>query len=132
MDRREELRQKLRSKINEKRQKQPSKQEIQRIKKDIAKEYNEVMKDDRIKPEMISLYTDAMRAFPKANMPNPKVILDDAEHYKKEYGKYVLNIMTQAKTNGWGVEKIKDMLNNTYTRYMTNVLDLPSLPSFVK
>lgn len=128
---REELRRKLRQKINEKRQKQPSRQEIHRMKKDINKEFKEVMSDPRVTEEMLNLYTDAMREFPKSNMPNPKTVLDDPDKYKQEYGKYVLNIMEQAKKESWGLDVVKSMLSNSYTKYMTHVLELPKIPSFM-
>lgn len=132
MDRREELRRKLRQKINDKRQKQPSRQEIQRIKKEINKEYRDVIQDERVTNVMVDLYGDAIRQFPKSNIPNPKVVLDNQEQYKKEYGKYVLNIVQQAKENNLDIEVVKSMLNNSYTRYMTHTLGLPPLPSFIQ
>lgn len=130
-DKREELRRKLREKINEKKQKQPSRQEIERMKKDINKEFREVTQDSRVKEEMIALYTDAMREFPKSNMPNPKIVLDNESKYRDEYGKYVLNIMQKAKAESWDINVVKSMLNNSYTKYMTHMLNLPTLPSFV-
>lgn len=132
MDRREELRKKLRQKINEKKQKQPTRQEIHKIKKDINREYREVKQDERVTLEMIDLFGQAMKDFPNLNMPNPKVVLDNDMKYKEEYGKYVLNIMQKAREENWNVDLVKSMLNNSYTKYMTHMLNLPGLPTFVQ
>jgi hypothetical protein len=132
MDRREELRKKLRQKINEKKQKQPTRQEIQRIKKDINREYRQVTQDERVTSEMIDLFSQAMKDFPNLNMPNPKIVLDNDAKYKEEYGKYVLNIMQKAREENWNVDIVKSMLNNSYTKYMTHMLNLPELPTFIQ
>lgn len=134
MDRREVLRQKLRQKIKDKRaqSQQPSLKETNKAKKEYKREVQELDADPRVTPDMISLYREALLAFPESNLSNPKQILDDPSKYKKEYGNYVLEIMKKAKTKGWGVNAIRPLLVNSYTKYMTHMLGLEEVPAFLK
>lgn len=134
MKHREELRQKLRAKINEKSHAHsvPSAREARQIKKEVNKEYNDMKNDPRVTPEMLELYGQALFEYPKSNIPNPKTVLDNPDKYRREYGSFVLNIINQAKEKGWATELVKSMLNNGYTRYITHVLNLPALPSFIQ
>lgn len=131
MDKREVLRQKLRQKIKEKRINQPTLKEKNKIKKEFKKEYNELTNDPRITQEMLLDYTQALLKFPNINIGTPKMILDDQEKYKKEYSNYVLTIIEKAKENKWNINTIKSMMNNEYTKYLTKILNLPEIPSFL-
>jgi hypothetical protein len=134
MDRREVLRQKLRQKIKDKRTQSqlPSLKETNKAKKEYKREVQELDADPRITPDMVSLYREALMAFPDNNLSNPKQILDDPSKHKKEYGNYVLAIMKKAKEKSWGVNAIRSLLVNSYTKYMTHMLGLDEVPAFLR
>lgn len=132
MDPREVLRQKLQQKIKAKRCNIPSPKDINKLKKEYKKEVNGLKNDSRITEDMLSKYRSAITDFPDTKIGNPKQILDDPEKYKKEYGKYVFEIIKMAKEKKWGITTIKTMLQNSYTSYITYVLGIDNLPEFIK
>jgi hypothetical protein len=126
---RELLRQKLREKINNKKsnRNQPNLKQLKKTKE----EYNNLLKDQRVTPEMLNLYTNAFRKYTNNKIPKPNEILDNCEKYKDEYGKYILNIIKNAKEEKLGIAEIKLLLNNEYSEYLTHMLGIPKLPDFL-
>lgn len=130
MPTREELLFKLRNKINNKRNNNDAKnpQHMAKMSKEFKKKVNEINKDERITSEMLNRYQKAIVEFPNNNIVNPKCILDNYDKYKKEYDNYILTSIKTAKTKGLGINSIRSMIDNSYTQYMTHVLDIPQLP----
>ena len=126
---RELLRQKLREKINNKKsnRNQPNLKQLKKTKE----EYNNLLKDQRVTPEMLNLYTNAFRKYTNNKIPKPNEILDNCEKYKDEYGKYILNIIKNAKEEKLGIAEIKLLLNNEYSEYLTHMLGIPKFPDFL-
>lgn len=126
---RELLRQKLREKINNKKsnRNQPNLKQLKKTKE----EYNNLLKDQRVTPEMLNLYTNAFSKYTNNKIPKPNEILDNCKKYKDEYSKYVLNIIKNAKEEKLGITEIKLLLNNEYSEYLTHMLGIPKIPDFL-
>jgi hypothetical protein len=127
---REILRQKLHEKMNQKKmiRMKPNAKQIKKMKED----YSDLLKDNRLTPHMLELYRNALFKYPNNNIPKPNEILDDPDKYKKEYGKYVLEIINKAQEKQLGVSAIKLLFNNEYTEYLSHILNIPKLPDFLK
>lgn len=127
---RELLRQKLHEKMNQKKtgRMKPNAKQIKKMKED----YSDLLKDIRLTPRMLELYKDALFKYPNNNVPKPNEILDNSDKYKKEYGKYVLEIIKKAQEKQLGVTAIKKLFDNEYTEYLTHILKIQKLPDFLK
>jgi hypothetical protein len=128
---RELLKQKLRESMNKKKltRARPNAKKIKQMKED----YGDILKDfkdPRITQHMLQLYTKALFKYPNISKPNN--ILDNPEKYKKEYGKYVLEIIKKAKDDKLDIPTIKALFDNEYTEYLTHILNIPKLPDFLK
>jgi hypothetical protein len=127
---RELLKQKLHDKMKQKRitRTKPNAKQIKKMKED----YSDILKDIRLTPTMLELYKNALFKYPNNNIPLPNKILDNPEKYKKEYGKYVLEIINKSKENKLNIPAIKALFDNEYTEYLTHILNIPKLPDFLK
>ena len=127
---RELLKKKLHDKMKQKRisRNTPNAKQIKKIKQD----YTDLLKDKRLTSTMLELYKNALFKYPNNNISKPNEILDDPEKYKKEYGKYVLEIIKKAKEKNLNISAIKSLFDNEYTEYITHILNIPKLPDFLK
>jgi len=127
---RELLKQKLHDKMKQKRitRTKPNAKQIKKMKED----YSDILNDKRLTPTMLELYKNALFKYPNNNIPQPNKILDNPEKYKKEYGKYVLEIINKSKENKLNIPAIKALFDNEYTEYLTHILNIPKLPDFLK
>lgn len=127
---RELLKQKLHDKMKQKKtlRNTPNAKEIKKMKENV----NDLLKDKRLTNKMLEYYKNALLKYPNNNISKPNEILDNPEKYKKEYGKYVLEIIKKAKEKNLNISAIKSLLDNEYTEYITHVLEIPKLPDFLK
>jgi hypothetical protein len=127
---RELLKQKLHDRMNQKKisRTRPNAKQIKKMKQD----YSDILNDKRLTPHMLELYKNALLKYPNNNIPKPNEILDNPEKYKKQYGKYVLEIIKKAKDNKLDIPAIKALFDNEYTEYLTHILNIPKLPDFLK
>ena len=127
---RELLKKKLHDKMKQKRisRNTPNAKQIKKIKQD----YTDLLKDKRLTSTMLELYKNALFKYPNNNISKPNEILDDPEKYKKEYGKYVLEIIKKAIEKNLYISAIKSLFDNEYTEYITHILNIPKLPDFLK
>jgi hypothetical protein len=127
---RELLKQKLHDKMKQKQitRTRPNAKQIKKMKEDCG----DILKDRRLTATMLELYKNALFKYPNNNIPKPNEILDNPEKYKKEYGKYVLEIINKSKENILDKPAIKALFDNEYTEYLTHVLNIPKLPNFLK
>jgi hypothetical protein len=127
---REILRHKLQEKLNQKKmyRLKPNNKQLKKMKED----YSNLLKDNRITQYMLELFKNALIKYPNNKIPKPNEILDNPDHYKQEYGKYVLEIIKKAQDNKVGLSSIKLLFDNEYTEYLTHVLNIPKLPDFLK
>jgi hypothetical protein len=124
------LKQRLHDKMKQKKisRTRPNAKQIKKMKE----EYSDILNDKRLTATMLDLYKNALLKYPKNNIPKPNEILDNPEKYKKEYGKYVLEIIKKAKENKLDIVAIKALFDNEYTEYLTHILNIPKLPDFLK
>jgi hypothetical protein len=124
------LKQKLHDKMKQKKlsRNTPNAKQIKKIKEDV----NDILKDKRLTTTMLELYKNALLKYPNNNISKPNEILDNPEKYKKEYGKYVFEIIKKAKEKNLNISDIKSLLDNEYTEYITHILQIPKLPDFLK
>jgi hypothetical protein len=127
---RELLKQKLHDKMKQKKisRIKPNSKQIKKLKED----YSDILNDKRLTPYILELYKNVLFKYQNNNISKPNEILDNPEKYKKEYGKYVLEIITKAKEQKLGIPAIKSLLDNEYTEYLTHILNIPKLPDFLK
>ena len=127
---RELLKKKLHDKMKQKRisRNTPNAKQIKKIKQD----YTDLLKDKRLTSTMLELYKNALFKYPNNNISKPNEILDNPDKYKKEYGKYVLEIIKKAKEKNLNISAIKSLFDNEYTDYITHILNIPKLPDFLK
>ena len=127
---RELLKKKLHDKMKQKRisRNTPNAKQIKKIKQD----YTDLLKDKRLTSTMLELYKNALFKYPNNNISKPNEILDNPDKYKKEYGKYVFEIIKKTKEKNLNVSAIKLLLDNEYTDYITHLLKIPKLPDFLK
>jgi protoporphyrinogen oxidase len=121
---RELLKKKLHDKMKQKRLSRttPNTKQIKKMKEDI----NDLLKDKRLTCTMLELYKNALLKYPNNNISKPNEILDNPDKYKKEYGKYVFEIIKKAKEKNLNISAIKSLFDNEYTEYITNVLNIPN------
>ncbi len=127
---RELLKQKLHDKMKQKKisRIKPNAKQIKKLKED----YSDILNDKRLTPYILELYKNVLFKYPNNNISKPNEILDNPEKYKKEYGKYVLEIIKEAKEKNLGIPAIKSLFDNEYTEYLTHILNIPKLPDFLK
>jgi hypothetical protein len=127
---RELLKQKLHDKMKQKKisRIKPNAKQIKKLKED----YSDILNDKRLTPYILELYKNVLFKYQNNNISKPNEILDNPEKYKKEYGKYVLEIITKAKEQKLGIPAIKSLFDNEYTEYLTHILNIPKLPDFLK
>jgi hypothetical protein len=127
---RELLKQKLHDKMKQKKMSRtiPNAKQIKKMKEEV----DDMQKDKRLTNKMLQLYKNALFKYPNNNIPKPNEILDNPDKYKKEYGKYVFEIIKEAKEKNLNIPAIKSLLDNEYTEYITNLLEIPKLPDFLK
>ena len=127
---RELLKKKLHDKMKQKKisRTTPNAKQIKKIKEDVG----DMLKDKRLTTTMLELYKNALFKYPNNNISKPNEILDNPNKYKKEYGKYVLEIIKKAKEKNLNISAIKSLFDNEYTEYITHVLNIPKLPDFLK
>jgi len=127
---RELLKQKLHDRMKQKKMSRvkPKSKEVKKMKE----EYSDLLKDNRLTPCMLELYRNALFKYPNNNIPKPNEILDNPEKHKKEYGKYVLEIINKSKEKQLDISAIKLLFDNEYTEYLTHILNIPKLPDFLK
>jgi len=127
---RELLKKKLHDKMKQKKtlRNTPNAKEIKKMKENVS----DLLKDKRLTNKMLEFYKNALLKYPNNNISKPNEILDNPEKYKKEYGKYVLEIIKKAKEKNLNISAIKSLLDNEYTEYITHVLEIPKLPDFLK
>jgi len=106
----------------------PNAKQIKKMKEDIS----DLLKDKRLTSTMLELYKNALFKYPNNNISKPNEILDNPDKYKKEYGKYVFEIIKKAKEKNLNISAIKSLFDNEYTEYITHVLNIPKLPDFLK
>lgn len=127
---RELLKQKLHEKMNQRKitRMKPNNKQLKKMKD----EYSDLLKDNRLTSHMFELYKNALLKFPNNNVPKPNEILDNPDKYKKDYGKYVLEIINKSQEKKIGLSAIKILFDNEYTDYLTHMLNIPKLPDFLK
>jgi hypothetical protein len=127
---RELLKKKLHDKMKQKKisRTPPNAKQIKKMKEDVS----DILKDKRLTPTMLELYKNALFKYPNNNISKPNEILDNPDKYKKEYGKYVFEIIKKAKEKNLNIPTIKTLLDNEYTEYITHLLQIPKLPDFLK
>jgi len=127
---RELLKQKLHDKMKQKKFSRniPNAKQIKKIKEDAC----DILNDKRLTSNMLELYKNALLKYPNNNISKPNEILDNPDKYKKEYGKYVLEIIKKAKEENLNIPAIKLLFDNEYTEYITHLLKIPKLPDFLK
>ena len=127
---RELLKQKLHDKMKQKKtlRNTPNAKQIKKMKEN----FSDLLKDKRLTNTMLEFYKNALLKYPNNNISKPNEILDNPEKYKKEYGKYVFEIIKKAKEKNLNISDIKSLLDNEYTEYITHILQIPKLPDFLK
>ena len=127
---RELLKKKLHDKMKQKKtlRNTPNAKEIKKMKENVS----DLLKDKRLTNTMLEFYKNALLKYPNNNISKPNEILDNPEKYKKEYGKYVFEIIKKAKEKNLNISAIKSLLDNEYTDYITHILQIPKLPDFLK
>ena len=116
---REELKQKLKDRINQNKQinNKPSHKLKQKLEKDAKKEKQEVDNDPRVTHNMKHYFIKALRTYEGLDLANPVEILNNPEKYKLDYYKFSIDLLK--KNNG-----DSSVLNNPYCDYMKEVLGL--------
>ena len=127
---RELLKKKLHDKMKQKKSSRntPNAKQIKKMKES----FSDLLKDKRLTNTMLEFYKNALLKYPNNNISKPNEILDNPDKYKKEYGKYVLEIIKKAKEENLNVPAIKLLFDNEYTEYITHLLKIPKLPDFLK
>jgi len=97
-----------------------------------TKENNEKIeiKTNEITEEIKKKYTLAKDEYPESNISDPITILKNKDKYIKEYNSYILTVIETAKDKQYGMSQLNLLLDNSYTRYMTMLLELPKVPEF--
>ena len=119
---REELRQKLRNKINKSRNERKSKR---------GKDENIIkteMNDSRITEIMINSYNELRSNFPNLNIKTPSQLLDNLEETTNEFKLYIMEMLKLGKTNNIEPDQLKNSLDNLYTRYIISVCGIQIVP----
>ena len=112
---REQLRQKLKSKINNKRNAGISQRQFLKQQK---QENKALSKDERVSKEMINAYARAKMTINK-NIPNPIEVLDNKSKYVDEVFQHLLNLSQKCPTK----EKLMEVMDNDYINYIQIVCD---------
>jgi hypothetical protein len=145
----EELRQKLREKINgHKMQRMPSNQVDESIKKKPVnkKQYNKLVteatkqlkemaelnkevNDAKITPLMLGFYDLAVQTYDEIKVPSPSELLNNVEDAKKNFKEYLATLIdTCKKTNVPRDTFVRQFLNCLYTEYHVAVLGVEVVP----
>ena len=118
-DSKEELRQKLKHKLNQLKEanNKPSIQTKNKLEKDAKKEKKEVDNDPRVTQSMKNLFIQALQSSPGIDLDNPCEILNNKEQSTIDYYNYCIKLMKNNNNNS-------EILNNPYCKYMKEVLGL--------
>ena len=118
-DSKEELRQKLKHKLNQLKEanNKPSIQTKNKLEKDAKKEKKEVDNDPRVTQSMKNLFIQALQSSPGIDLDNPCEILNNKEQSTIDYYNYCIKLMKNNNNN-------PEILNNPYCKYMKEVLGL--------
>jgi len=100
------------------------KRKIEEGRMKVQKELNKLEHDKRVKPEMIMMYTTVKTQLPFAKIKNPSEILNDLNIAKKEYYKYLINIIKDQTIDPYPKYLL---FNSDYTKYMTHMTGIPAI-----
>jgi hypothetical protein len=116
---REQLKQKLRDKINQNKLKnnKPSVQMKQKLEKDAKREKAIVDNDPRVTDKMKYLFIRALKSYEGIDLANPVEILNNPDKYQLDYYNFSIQLLKNNNNNN-------DILNNPYCDYMKEVLGL--------
>lgn len=116
---RDQLKQKLRDKINQNKLKnnKPSIQMKQKLEKDAKREKTIVDSDPRVTDKMKYLFIRALKSYEGIDLANPVEILNNPDKYKLDYYNFSIQLLKNNNNNN-------DILNNPYCDYMKEVLGL--------
>jgi hypothetical protein len=118
MDPKEELKLKLREKINQIKQKNykmPKKDQI-KMEKDIHKEKKEFDTDKRLTPLMRKWFIEAMKTSPNIDVKSPSYILNNKEEEKIKFYKFLTNFIDDVKVE---VDLYKNDMMKVYDKIPT-------------
>jgi len=142
----EELRQKLRDKINgRKMQRMPSSQVDDAIKKKpvTKKQYNKLVsesskeikelaklnEDSRVSPLMMGFYDLAVKTYNEIKIPSPIELINNVEDAKKNFKEYLVGLIDACKKSNVPRETfVSQYLNSLYTEYHVAVLGVEVVP----
>jgi hypothetical protein len=116
---RDQLKQKLREKINKSKEitNKPSAQMKQKLEKDAKKEKKEVDNDPRVTLVMKNYFIKALQSYPGLDLANPVEILNNPDEYKLEYYNFATDLLKKSNND-------PSVLNNPYCDYLKEILGL--------
>jgi len=138
----EELRQKLRDKINGKRnQRLPTgvaddnkkvpmtQKKYNKLLAEATKELTQLKTDDRVTPAMNELYENTCKTFSDIKVPTPSELLNNPELAKSKFKEYLVGLIDMCKQNNVPRETfISKYLNSLYTEYHVVTLGIDVVP----
>ena len=124
-DRRKELKNKLKKKINSL---QNDRLNNFAKKIEINKENEKVNNDSRITDEMKNSYNLVKSELPELNIKPPNYLLDNLEETREQFNSYLVNIIEISKLNKISPDEFTNILNNSYNKYMVCVCGIEILP----
>jgi hypothetical protein len=116
---RDELKQRLKDKINQNKQinNRPSERMKQKLEKDAKKEKKEVDNDPRVTHNMKYFFIKALKSYEGLDLANPVEILNNPDKYKLDYYNFSIELLKNNNND-------PSILNNPYCDYMKEVLGL--------
>jgi len=128
----EELRQRLRSKISTMRtcnnKVQVNQKQYNQIMKQMNEELVKMKEDERITEKMQQLYQEVKETYKSIKVPTPKELLENMDLAKEKFKEYLTSLIDDCKKNGITPDKFKEHLNNKYTEYHIEVLGREIIP----
>jgi hypothetical protein len=91
-------------------------------------EIKQMMKHPKITKHILEIYEKAMIYDLKNKLPKPSDIFDNTEHYKIEYYQYIFNLIKTMKEQNINIIQLDKLLDNPYSRYMSECIGCPLNP----
>ena len=117
---REELRTKLREKINTK--KEVRSVHSHQLMKEQTEEVKQMMKHPNMNNNILKLYGNAITYNPIKTLPKPTDIFENKDKFKAEYYQYILSLLKQVKEQNLDITHLDKLLDNPYSKYMSTCL----------
>lgn len=131
----QELRMKLRNKINSFKNHMPgnmqivTEKEYKKIMQETRREMKKLQEDERVTPKMMVLYEMVKSEFTQVNIPTPVEMLNNPEETRQKLKEYFSTLIEQCKKNNVSRESfIENYLNSNYTKYHIEVLGIDIIP----